>query len=472
MDDAENPPSPSSPASSGSEYHAVDDASAYARLEEDRRQHCVGKGNLMTGCRELDEYVLLGGFERGSIVGVSAEGEEMGLIIGLQTLARLLAKDRSAKATVVTTMPTTALLPKLRAALVGQICPLPGRPDVLRDRVRLCLERISIARVFDLEGVAEVIEELEHSSYIPYPRSRRDSRGAKAEEQPDHAASLKEEAVQQQQQGKHWTEVEDSEDEESVSCGQSTSEKPPAEHEAPVSGESGSRPLPDMVLVTHMSTLMSTLFTSRSKEFAHSFMGLLSDHLHCLTRYSEHDAPPLFMLLNSTSSSPSSAHHHSDEHRTAMPIDDRDHRPQKQPDSTLRSIFNPPPQPSMASIPGHHQPEGNLNNFASAHRNKPSFGLVFSQMLDLHLLCTRIPRTRADAAALRAAAGSPRGRAVVEDDRVSYVWAVEVLLDEIGVYERSCVDGSCDWTRRTNREQRWAAVDVDREGKVVNAFTS
>ncbi|KAK4240128.1 hypothetical protein C8A03DRAFT_13514 [Achaetomium macrosporum] len=426
MDDAANPPSPSSQASSDSEFHPVLDACTYAKLEGERRQHNVSKGNLMTGCRELDEYVLLGGFERGSVVGVSAEGEEVALTIGLQTLARLLAKDSSAKATVVTTMPTTALLPKLHAALVGQICPLPGRPDVLQDRVKLCLERISIARVFDLEGVAEVLEELEHSGYIPYPRPLR-------------------------ARGKQRTEVQDSEDDESVSYAQ------------PALGGSDSRPLPDIVLVTHMSALMSTLFTSRGKEFAHFFMGLLSDQLHCLTRYSDHSTP-LFMLLNSTSS-PSSTHNHSDEHPTAMSIDGDD-RHQRQLDSTLRSIFNPPPS---ITIPGQPQP-GQKFNFVSSRRNKPSFGLVFSQMLDLHLLCTRLPRTRADAAAVMAAS-SPTGTAVAED-RVSYVWAVEVLLDEIGVYERSWVDGSCDWGRRTNREQRWAAVDVDREGRVVNAFAS
>jgi hypothetical protein len=387
----------------------------------------------------------------------------------------LLAEDGSAKATVVTTMPTTTLLPKLRAALVGQICPPPGsKPDVLRDRVRSCLERISIARVFDLDGVAEVIQELGHSGYSgyipspPHPR-RRDSRGAKAEEKPDHAAAaLEKEAISQQQQGKRWTEVQDSEDEaeESLSC-----EKPPAEDEAPVSGGSGSRPLADMVLVTHMSTLMSTLFTSRGKEFAHSFMGLLSDQLHCLTRYSAHKAP-LIMLLNSTSS-PSSAYLHNDEQPPGM-LADRDHRSQKPLDLTLRSIFNPPqPPPSVPSIPGQQQPEQNLKSSTSSNRNKPTFGLVFSQMLDLHLLCTRTPRTRADAAALRAAgsSSSPRGTTIAEA-RVSYVWAVEVLLDEMGVYERSRVDRRCDWTRRTNREQRWAAVDVDREGKVVNAFTS
>lgn len=50
-----------------------------------RRKRLATKGNLLTGCRELDEYVLLGGFERGSVVGVSAEEEEMGLLVSAST---------------------------------------------------------------------------------------------------------------------------------------------------------------------------------------------------------------------------------------------------------------------------------------------------------------------------------------------------------------------------------------------------
>lgn len=51
-----------------------------------RKERLCRKGNLRTGCRELDEYVLLGGFERGSVVGLSVEEEEMGLSVGLSFL--------------------------------------------------------------------------------------------------------------------------------------------------------------------------------------------------------------------------------------------------------------------------------------------------------------------------------------------------------------------------------------------------
>jgi hypothetical protein len=45
---------------------------------------------------------------------------------------------------------------------------------------------------------------------------------------------------------------------------------------------------------------------------------------------------------------------------------------------------------------------------------------------------------------------------------------VEVLLDEMGVYEKH-EPGERSWGSRRSREQRWAAVDVDDEGRVVDA---
>jgi hypothetical protein len=42
-----------------------------------------GKGTLGTGCREVDEQALVHGFDRGSVVGVSVEEVEMGLLVSL-----------------------------------------------------------------------------------------------------------------------------------------------------------------------------------------------------------------------------------------------------------------------------------------------------------------------------------------------------------------------------------------------------
>jgi len=48
-----------------------------ARQEELRR-----RGSILTGCSELDQYVLLGGLDRGSVVGISAEDDDVGLRVG------------------------------------------------------------------------------------------------------------------------------------------------------------------------------------------------------------------------------------------------------------------------------------------------------------------------------------------------------------------------------------------------------
>lgn len=120
-------------------------------------------------------------------------------------------------------------------------------------------------------------------------------------------------------------------------------------------------------------------------------------------------------------------------------------------DPTLRSIFNPPPLPVSGLNYAYDTP--------LSRRNKPSFGLIFTQLLDLHLLCTSIPRTRADAEALFA---PPPGG---DGGRVEYAWAVEVLLDEIGVWE---ADRAGQQGRpRRSREQRWGAVAVRRGARGV-----
>lgn len=219
--------------------------------------------------------------------------------------------------------------------------------------------------------------------------------------------------------------------------------------------DNGATP-PDIILITHMSTLLSSLFHQREKVAAHEMLQLLASHLRYLTRAPEHGGP-LIMILNSTSSS-----------NTPPPNQDRDGAPAPPPegpspptpnkpplDPTLRSIFNPPPLHASGLPYSYDTPH--------ARRNKPSFGLVFSQMLDLHLLCTRVPKARTDAEALYA----PGARA----KRVEYAWVVEVLLDEIGVWEgRGRV---LEGRPRRSREQRWGAVQVRRDArgvKIVDAF--
>lgn len=211
---------------------------------------------------------------------------------------------------------------------------------------------------------------------------------------------------------------------------------------------------PDIILITHMSTLLTALFHHREKATAHQTLQLLSSHLRYLTRSPDHGGP-LVLILNSTTSP---------ETPTREPANAPPDPTKKAPDPTLRSIFNPPPLPVSGLGYGY--------DTSLSRRNKPSFGQIFTQMLDLHLLCTRVPRSRGDAESLFAPPGSAVS-AMSSMRRVEYAWVVEVLLDETGVWEgdgkglgRSNGTGD-DMRPRRSREQRWGAVDIKRDGKGV-----
>jgi len=57
--------------------------SASALFDDELRRKHQGKrqGHVLTGCSEIDDHVLLGGLERGSVVGISSEDEDMGLLV-------------------------------------------------------------------------------------------------------------------------------------------------------------------------------------------------------------------------------------------------------------------------------------------------------------------------------------------------------------------------------------------------------
>lgn len=58
-------------------------------VEVARREQLHRRGALATGCGEIDRQVLgggrggRGGFERGSVVGISAEGMDTGLLVSI-----------------------------------------------------------------------------------------------------------------------------------------------------------------------------------------------------------------------------------------------------------------------------------------------------------------------------------------------------------------------------------------------------
>lgn len=378
-------------------------ASIIAEAETRRRDANRKVGTCRTGCVEVDESVLLGGFERGCVVGMSSEEEDFGTTVSyldflspfeltapvtdvrlqfaFQLLAHSLCEGSIKTAHVVTPKPQAITLAALRDGLRAELATQEtastgGASD--EGKMRECLDKVMLSCVFDMTGAWEVLADMDRSA-SPYSSPS------------------------------PVLEIEDSQDDEDT---------PP--HPPKLKTREQKTP-PDIIIIAHFGVLLTELFTHRTSQAAHSTLQLLSSHLRHLSR--SLSSNPLILLLNSTTTTSDS--------KSSKPLD-----------PTLRSIFNPPP------LPGY-------THTASSRVNKPHFGLVFSQMLDIHILCTMVPRTGADVVF-----GQGRGAA-------AFVTVVEVLLDEIGVWGDQGSNGGS--RKRGSREQRWGAV-VLRQGRLVNAF--
>ncbi|CAJ2504249.1 Uu.00g116430.m01.CDS01 [Anthostomella pinea] len=609
-------------------------------LEVARREGLARKGRLKMGCGEVDEAALMGGLERGGVVGVSAEEGDFGMLLGLQTIAHSLvfpappttnsnenpSSDSKTtppprpRAAIITILPATTILPTLRDVIKAQVQIKlgPASPGVVDAEVRRCLELISLSRVFDIEGLWQVLGELEDQAQAADTAAVPDD-GGEEEEIPTAAQRQLEDDEEEADEGagnggppdepegyeppesslssppesspeptaavlpplrigigaRPGSEVVlDSEDEDELSLVAPSSASPapiptpvpdstaapepttipppppappsaspnPSTHPQPQSqppllpsappksrfASDQPLPVPDIILITHFSSLLTALFTQREKPAAHTSLQLLASHLRYLAR----SAGPLVLLLNSTtsplssSSSSSTCTGSTGTHATpgsgpggggggpgGGPVTPnhphQNNQPQRPLEPTLRSIFNPAPLPNPGS--------GSATTYGAAaaslsRRNKPAFGVTFAQFLDVHLLCTRVPRARGDAErvfapppALRgggvgvgvgvgAGGGVGVGQGAGQGEGllgVRYVWVVEALLDEMGVWKggaqgqglgqgqggkgnkegKKTTDGEAKIPkRRMFREQRWGAVDVRNGVRVVDAL--
>ncbi|KAK8005229.1 hypothetical protein PG990_011266 [Apiospora arundinis] len=568
-DDSKLPP-PQSQASSHFPLEPISGSTLFD-VEVARREQLRRRGTLSTGCAEIDRQVLgghggHGGFERGSVVGISAEHMDTGILIGLQTIAHSLLASLGAtsnghtqqpplRAAVITTLPVPTILPHLRDVIKLQAkLKLGGprsRPDEVDVTTRQCLERISVSRVFDIEGLWEVLNELESAAAameddrlaepVVSEKAEREGNGQNDGPAPDPEMDLPASSQQRPSPSpslppslppllppattlpplRMRTEVQDSEEEDDVLLSSSplsslpsslvetpegmgepvqpspsaapSSRQPspslpvvPSHQPLPVPPAAPSRQqsasslappqqepaapgLPDIILVTDMSSLLSAAFTSRDKTSAHSTLQLLSSHLRYLSR----SAGPLILLLNVTSSSTALATANPAQPPPPLRRPESEQQP-KPLDPTLRSIFNPPPPShlSYAATTAH----------ALSRKNKPAFGQTFAQFLDLHLLCTRVPRSREDAEILFSSTTSG-GRYQQQQRPAHYAWVVEALVDELGAWEWEGINGFTEgqkdkggltiekkW-KTVDREQRWGAVEVRNAGcQVIDAF--
>lgn len=344
-----------------------------------------------------------------------------------EALCGELEGTQSRRVMVVTPKPVTWVAGELRNAVTRELRRRRAQEDakeatsdpkrvsekILKDKIRACLNRVMLSQVFDVDGLWEVLAELDEA----------DGEGEGDLAQGDQTDNTEGETTSP------VMEVQDSQDEDGSPLALPDPEPTPPPNEpdtkAHIKQQQQQQP-PAIILITHFSTLLTSLFTHREKSAAHSLLQLLSSRLRYLSR--NLPSQPLFLLLNSTTTSSNSE----DANTKNPPLQQGvgGGREKKSLDATLRSIFNPPDLPVRGYEAGAHA--------GLARRNKPTFGMVFSQLLDVHLLCTR-------------GGGG-------ED-----VTIVEVLLDEVGVWEGRM------GTRRS-REQRWGTVKVDGDGRLIDGL--
>ncbi|KAG5921882.1 hypothetical protein E4U61_006113 [Claviceps capensis] len=412
-----------------------------AAQEVRRRNALRERGPCRSGCGDLDTHVLRGGgFERGCVVGVSAEEEGVGMALGLQVLSRELLDYPDSRALIITPRPAVEVLRSLRGSLVAQLQPQEQTGGGCS--LEYCLERVMLSCVFDMDGLWEVLSDLSDAEA--------DAEADESHKGDQNPEMQKQTQTQTQTKGK---EIQDSQDEEetlSTPLDDTTTTKKNTDTINTTTTTTTTTTIttittitnttPSFILITHFSTLLSSLFAQRERQAAHSTISLLSARLNYLSR----NLPPgpLIMILNSVTESPGTTPSRPHQTRTHIQDDSKPTKTKPGPstalDPSLQSIFSAPPP---LDIPGYHY-TGNL-----PRRLKPSFGLVFTQLLDLHLLCSRVARTRARD-------GLPvLGLQDREEDAGGVVTVVEVLMDEMGVWQgRRGV--------RPRREQRWTAVDV------------
>jgi hypothetical protein len=400
--------------------------------------------------------------------------------LGLQVLVCCLLDNTAQKVQVVTPKPPSTIVVLLKNGITAE---LKARGATTADEItaqrRDCLDRIMLSRVFDMDGLGEVLADLDATTAPGDDEKEEDDdvlamplavEGQPTTEtittvQSDAAAAAASAAAvtsieKKPQEPSSVAEIQDSQDEDetpspSPSPPSTTILQPDAQRQDDKEPDNGSIAIkevskedkpttntfntrnmtvttPDIILITHFSSLLTSFFTQRDKSAAHATLRLLASRLRHLSRTLPSN--PLILLTNSTDSGAASSApaHSSESHNHENP-------PSEQPaatastyrsstDPTLRSIFNP----------AHAGASPHMHGYKA---NKPTFGLVFTQLLDLHLLCTRAPRP--------SSATSSRAMTVVE-----------VLLDEIGLWEG-------ERGRRRRREQRWTIV-VTRNGRIVD----
>ncbi|CAG8958036.1 hypothetical protein HYFRA_00000380, partial [Hymenoscyphus fraxineus] len=302
---------------------------------------------VSTGCEVLDtlfdggESVERGrGVERGSVVGVSAEGRE-GVLLSLNLLVSLLiphlltSKTHPPIAQIIDTtgsFPLPLLAQVLHARISSHLSlqspseSSSATEQELHTHVQRALERISISRVFDIAGLWEVLREIND----PPPTPPTPTPPAAGQSSPDWGSNLSSASAP----------VDDDEKE---------NEKEDVPSKSFSTGNEGEKPGEEegiQILIIHTLTpLINDLLARREKSEAHTLLTTLSTTLHTLTKTTN-----ILTLLHNTTVPTSSSSSSS---------------------SSIQPLFPTP--------------------------LKPALGQIFTPFPTLHILFSTLPLTRRDA---------------------------------------------------------------------------
>ncbi|PQE21274.1 fasciclin domain family protein [Rutstroemia sp. NJR-2017a WRK4] len=279
-----------------------------------------------------------------------------------------------------------------------------GTGDEENQQLSFMLDLVAISRVFDIEGLWEVLSEI--------ARTTNQVNNDEANEGSMNSPPWHEEpeAYNKEVQPRIRNEIGDSEEEEEEEDLQSPSPPPPppkvVSKPQSTSIDSGT----ELLVIDNIHHLISHLFTHSEKATAHNLLSLLSRIIHTLT----HTQNLLTILHNSTISTISTKTNYPTSRRPAAP-------------PTIQSIFT-----------------------ASTHL-KPSLGRIFDQFVDLHVMISRIPKYREDAE-MAYAGGDGR--------EANECLIFEVLRDECPVSAGDRAAGR----RFADREERWGCFEIGTDG--------
>lgn len=266
--------------------------------------------------------------------------------MGLQVVMKAILGGSIKRALVVTPKPLASVSNFLMDIARSELSQTSIDSETIEQRCRSSLESVMLSVVFNLDGLWQTLSEfqlLDTDSHIQEPKLR---------DFGNKSTDIK------------TPEIQDSDDEELSQtaegpCGGS-GQNLQASVQSISMGHPRSNSLPEIMVITHFSSLLTSLFAEREKAAAHQSLEKLKERLRSFRNVKKEY--PLILLLNSSSLDATESFQNA-----SAAFDSSSVLVNRAAEPTLRSVFALRP---------------------NQRAQRPAFGLIFSRFLDLHLLCT------------------------------------------------------------------------------------